>query len=232
MLFTGAKACYRTALELCKLLLSLDFENDPLGAILIIDLFALRANQHKFLIEFYKQYANKKFLNFLPNFSYSMALANYHLYQETNLASYETEANSLLRSALLKFPSMLLELLDKCGVQPDKDVEKSWIFAKTSHLNQPIGLKCLVDLYAARIFHEWKVVDVIKWLEATVKSILNDESVHEKTIKDYKNQFKALFAKAPANVLRHMLLCDSKEVPLTLPRVILQLIQFYTSACS
>ncbi len=219
MIFTGAKACYRTALEICKLLLSLDFENDPLGAILVIDLFALRSNQHKYLIEFHTKYANKKFLNLLPNFSYSVALANYCLFKETNCSKFENEADNLIKSALIKFPALLMELLDKCGIQPDKVVEKHWIFSKTSHLSVPIGLKCLIDIYTSRIFHEWKLSDVIGWVEKNVKSIIQEESLHEKTIRDYKNQFKVLFAKAPSNVLRHMLICDSKEVPLSLPRV-------------
>jgi hypothetical protein len=36
ILYVGGKACYRTSLELTKLLLSLDVEGDPLGAILLI----------------------------------------------------------------------------------------------------------------------------------------------------------------------------------------------------
>lgn len=36
LLCVGGKACYRTSLELTKLLLSLDVEGDPLGAILLI----------------------------------------------------------------------------------------------------------------------------------------------------------------------------------------------------
>lgn len=48
--FVGARACYRTAMEFCKLLLSLDPENDPLGVILAIDFYALRAQKYDWLI--------------------------------------------------------------------------------------------------------------------------------------------------------------------------------------
>lgn len=48
--FVGARACYRTALELCKVLLSLDPDGDPLAVILAIDFYALRAQEYEWLI--------------------------------------------------------------------------------------------------------------------------------------------------------------------------------------
>jgi hypothetical protein len=54
----------------------------------------------------------------------------------------------------------LLELLDKCAIQPDKDVEKHGFFAKHNHLNTPQGLKCLFNLYVIRMNSEWKIPEV------------------------------------------------------------------------
>lgn len=50
-MFVGARACYRTALEFCKLLLSLDPEGDPLGVLLAVDFYALRAQKYEWLIK-------------------------------------------------------------------------------------------------------------------------------------------------------------------------------------
>lgn len=45
--FVGSRACHRTALEFCKLLYSLDPEADPVGVLLLVDFYAIRAQQYK-----------------------------------------------------------------------------------------------------------------------------------------------------------------------------------------
>lgn len=50
--FVGQRACYRTALELCKMLLSLNPVDDPLAIILALDYYALRAKEHQWLLDF------------------------------------------------------------------------------------------------------------------------------------------------------------------------------------
>lgn len=77
--FVGSKACYRTALELCKILLSLDPEADPLAAVLMVDFYALRSREFSWLIDLYTAWEPVRNLSQLPNFSYSVALATFHL---------------------------------------------------------------------------------------------------------------------------------------------------------
>lgn len=50
ILYVGGRACYRTALEFCKLLLALDPEEDPLAIVLAIDFYALRAREYQWLV--------------------------------------------------------------------------------------------------------------------------------------------------------------------------------------
>jgi hypothetical protein len=50
--FVGQKACYRTALELSKLLLSLNPNEDPLALVLSVDYYALRAKEYKWFMDF------------------------------------------------------------------------------------------------------------------------------------------------------------------------------------
>ena len=50
----GRKGCSRTALEFCKLLISMVPQEDPFGALLRIDYYAIRAKEYDYLIKFIK----------------------------------------------------------------------------------------------------------------------------------------------------------------------------------
>ena len=77
--FTARKGCWRTAYEFQKLLLTLDFERDPYASVIMIDFYALKANQYHWLIEFYDYYVKEKKLESFPNLVYSRALAEWEL---------------------------------------------------------------------------------------------------------------------------------------------------------
>ena len=51
--------------------------SDPLGVILIVDFFALRSNQHNWLIRVYNEWESTKNLSQLPNMAYSIAVAKF-----------------------------------------------------------------------------------------------------------------------------------------------------------
>ena len=151
----------------------------------------------------------------------------------------------MLKDALVKFPYVLMELLEKCGVTPDKQVEKSRTFAKTSNLSVPQGLKYLLDLYVLRMHYEWRIPENIQWLESTVKELVNNEKSIESSVNEHKKKlelfssipvssflfklnwtsslhflrFKTLFTKVPPNLYRHLILSDYKEIPVLLPPV-------------
>lgn len=73
-MFIGGKACYRTSLEFCKLLLSLDPDGDPLGIVLAIDFYAIRAREYQWLMDFVKEWDSTKNLFWLPNVAYSLGM--------------------------------------------------------------------------------------------------------------------------------------------------------------
>lgn len=120
-MFIGGKACYRTSLEFCKLLLSLDPDGDPLAVKLTIDFYALRAREYQWLIDFITEWDSTKNLLQLPNFAYSLATAYFY-------NGDSAKADSLLSDALLMFPGVLLPLLEKCMVQMDKRVANHQFF--------------------------------------------------------------------------------------------------------
>lgn len=119
--FVGSRACHRTALEFCKLILSLDPDADPMGILLLIDFYAIRAQQHNWLIQFFNEWEPTRNLSQLPNWAYSIAIAYFAQADETDEKDY-TKADEMLQTALIMFPSMLRPLLDKCNIEADSNV--------------------------------------------------------------------------------------------------------------
>lgn len=124
---------FRTSLEFCKLLLSLDPEGDPLAVILFLDFYALRAKEYEWFIEFCNLWDNTRNLTQLPNIAFNLALAHFHL-------GNTSSANEFLQNALIMFPGVLIPLLEKCSIQSDKMVI-SYILIKKFLINFYIKLK-------------------------------------------------------------------------------------------
>jgi hypothetical protein len=70
------RGCCRTSLELCKLLLNMD-HSDPLGVLLLIDNYAIRAKEYSFLLDLSFSEQFEANLSVLPNFVYNTALAKF-----------------------------------------------------------------------------------------------------------------------------------------------------------
>ena len=66
-------------MELCKFLLALDIDNDPLGALLMIDYYAVKAGEGAWLKALWTEWAGEdgESAAGLPNFAYSIALSSY-----------------------------------------------------------------------------------------------------------------------------------------------------------
>jgi hypothetical protein len=126
LVLVGQRACHRTAFELCKILLFLDPVNDPLCVTLMIDFYALKAAEYEWLIKLFNFWEKSRNLDQLPNFSYSIPLA-YHLLSLKNSGGqseeFASKADNMIQYAMIMFPSILLPLLDKVGVQIDSRVK-------------------------------------------------------------------------------------------------------------
>ena len=229
--YVGSRACYRTALELCKLMLSLDPVGDPLGVTLMIDFYALRANQHAWLVRFYSEWESAgRNLSQLPNFAYAVAVGYFYTARQTvdgkdivdeTLAESSNEA---LQKALIMFPGVLLPLLDKCSIEPDKKAagHKFFLDAQAppdSSSTQSRGLAMLCALYVGRSFHIWKDPDLLPWLEENVTKVI--ERVNCKTdsfVLDCEEKRKVRYQGTPRNIHRHIAISDIKDATSALPR--------------
>ncbi|XP_046411156.1 transcription factor 25 isoform X1 [Neodiprion fabricii] len=213
LIFVGGRACYRTSLEFCKMLLSLDPENDPLAIVLAIDFYALRAREYRWFIEFCEAWEDRRNLSQLPNIAYSSALASFHL-------GTGDLADELLQNALTMFPSLLVPLLDKCGVQTDSRVMGHDFFNSHAKSTSPPALEKVVALYVARSYHLWKEADILPWLERNVNQVLDRfDAGHDFFNFCTEKRTKRYQGKLPKNILRHIILSDIKEITVDIQEV-------------
>ncbi|KAF9934897.1 Transcription factor 25 [Linnemannia zychae] len=164
--FLGRRGCWRTAFEFNKLLLSLDPKHDELGSLLSIDFFALKAQEYVYLQKLHERLQEEYGLNQLPNFAYSMALAQFHL--ETVQGKSQEESSKLLQRAILLFPSAVPLLADQGSFSVDSEVAGEASFYPTIDL--PKILDLYIHLFVARNFALWKEPEVISWLKTNVKT--------------------------------------------------------------
>ncbi|KAG9140044.1 hypothetical protein Leryth_010561 [Lithospermum erythrorhizon] len=105
------RGCNRSALEICKLLLSLD-SDDPVGSMFCIDYYALRAEEYAWLERFSEEYNNDTSLWLFPNFSYSLAICRFYLEtvehpNNTEIDTGKASSSDLMKQALMLHPSVL-----------------------------------------------------------------------------------------------------------------------------
>ncbi|XP_033119661.1 transcription factor 25-like [Anneissia japonica] len=212
LVYVGNKGCYRTALELCKLVLSFDPNGDPMCVLLMMDFYAIRSEQYQYLIRLFNEWESHKNLSQLPNFAFSVALAHFHSNEDGG-----KKANVLLQEALIMFPSVLLSLLDKCSVQPDSVVANHPFFSPSKNASQPVALNQLVALFIARNFSSWKQPEVMEWLERNVQEVVKRVDNNDPLVQNYKKKRLSRYQKAPKNINRHLILSEIKEALVGLP---------------
>ena len=146
------------------LVCSLNPIDDPLAIRLLLDYYAIRSEEYNYLIRFHAEENQRLNLDGLPNFAFSVALAYFRT------SSFE-RANEVLQNALLRFPSILKYLLDKLSIRPDRAVEKCRYFSE-SERNESNALKCVQQLYVARMFNEWKEKEELEFLQTNVSQVI------------------------------------------------------------
>ena len=95
----GRKGCSRTSLEYSKFLLSISPFQDPYGALLRIDFYALRAHEYHLYVDFVRRLPQELYpddpsstLLILPNVLLSSSLAKYYLAIEKDPQRQATHA--------------------------------------------------------------------------------------------------------------------------------------------
>ncbi|XP_043248375.1 transcription factor 25 [Colletes gigas] len=211
--FVGGRACYRTSLEFCKLLLSFDPEGDPLAVILSIDYYALRAKEYEWFIEFCNLWDSARNMTQLPNIAYSLALAHFY-------TGNQTAASEFLQNALIMYPGVLMALLDKCSIQTDDKVRAHDFFNSKAVISTSPALEKLQNLYVARSFRLWKDPDLLPWLCENVYAALKRVDSKDSYVKYCEmKRSKRYQGRLPKNILRHIILSDIKDVILNVQEI-------------
>ncbi|XP_063215812.1 ribosome quality control complex subunit TCF25 isoform X2 [Bacillus rossius redtenbacheri] len=211
VMFVAQRGCLRTALELSKLLLSLDPEGDPMGVLLCIDLFALRSHAHQWLVDLYRLWEPSRNLSQLPNHAFSVAMAQFRL-------GAHSHADALLQNALLMFPGVLPLLLDKCSVEAAGRIAKHRFFRPDASDSQ--SLMQLMQLFVHRNHLLWKERAVLDWLMECASRVVERVDADDPLAAECCAKRELRYVGTPRNVLRHILLSDIKEVHLVLPEVV------------
>ncbi|NXV00459.1 TCF25 factor, partial [Cettia cetti] len=222
LMFLEKRGCPRTALEFCKLILSLDPENDPLCVLLLIDFLSLRAREYTFLTRLFQEWESHRNLSQLPNFAFSVPLAYFFLSQQEERPELERSqarerAARLIQLALVMFPSVLMPLLDHCSVQPDARVASHPFFGLNAQISQSPALNQLTSLYVGRTHTLWKDPAVMAWLEPHVHEVLRMVEAQDALVQEAEQKRKIRYQSAPRNIYRHIILSEMKEATAALP---------------
>lgn len=222
MMFLERRGCPRTALEYCRLILSLDPDGDPLCMLLLIDFLSLRSREYHFLLQLYQEWEVHRNLSQLPSFAFSVALCHFQLSQQEGVGPQERDthkhkADQLLQDALMMFPGVLMPLLDLCTVQPDAAVASHTFFSPQSQLGQPPALAELVGLYMGRSHMLWREGEVLLWLEVNVAEVLRRVDNNDPLVEECHKKRKQRYQSAPRSIHRHVILSEIKEATSTLP---------------
>lgn len=211
------RGCHRSALEVCKLLLSLD-SDDPMGAIFCIDYFSLRAEEYAWLERFSEEYKSDNSLWLFPNFSYSLAICRFYLEPSKNEHMEREKATSLdlMKQALMLHPLVLKKLVAKV---PLKD--KAWAdilknpFFKSDKTGSP-SLDHLINIYVERSYIIWRLPDLQKLLRDAAIQMIQTLEVNTSDAMDWACVRKEAFS-SNKNEYSHLLVMDFSDSVSTMP---------------
>jgi len=236
----GKRGLHRTALEVCKLILSLN-SSDPCGALFTIDYFALRCKMYSFLPEVAEFYDEGGAAT-MPNIVYSLALAKYH--QETmdgmhastssdGLASLS--AKDLMAKALMLHPAVLVLLQRKLSKEVNLNLSDDWVqvlhsapfsFYENGYTNNP-SLQKLVDIFVERNHLLWKTSAVQQFLLQAAERVagLANASTHMQreglplglTISDWSSMREQAFPEDTDVQYNHLRVDDFSDSVAQLP---------------
>ncbi|CAO3614143.1 unnamed protein product [Cunninghamella echinulata] len=241
--FLASRGCWRTAFEFNKLLFSLSPFEDPTGALLSLDYFALYAKEYQYVIDFGKNWKTDNqnyptYVSSLPNFAFSTAYAKFKQHQleqsdnnkknkdEDNDATMNDEdkdGSIMLKKAISLFPGLIPRLLQALDVS-DSIVDSHLDYFTKAKINDYLSL--LFALYVDRTYELWKEPEVLEWLKKNVHEVLTNATYHGKAISKLSRQQKK--HTIPLNVCRHILFLNKRELLSMLPST-LSLNSFHAS---
>ncbi|KAL5719290.1 hypothetical protein ACHQM5_012090 [Ranunculus cassubicifolius] len=214
------RGCHRSALEVCKLLLSLD-SDDPKGAMFCIDYYSLRAEEYTWLERFSEEYKTDNSLWLFPNFSYSLAICRYYLEHKSSAKTTfedneKSTAADLMKQALMLHPLVLKKLVDKA---PLKDPAWGMILKHKFFGSAKAGgpsLEHLIEIYVERSYIMWRLPELQILLRDAAQHVIDTLDRDGREAKNWACVRKETFS-SDKNEYSHLLVSDFSGVVPTLP---------------
>ncbi|KAK6728640.1 hypothetical protein RB195_005966 [Necator americanus] len=209
MLNCVQRRCFETALNFAKLILTMDPQRDPLAVLLLIDTIAIKAKQYKWLKDFYRCCKDWKNLDMLPNFCYSMALAQF---LDSKTDEDLITADEMLSHAICAFPGVVTFLLDKMQVEPDATVETHRHLGTFAANKETDGLKLVFKMFVNEAVELWKSPEALSWLETITRDCALSKEC-EMEMDNWKEKRQRVFVGAPPNIRRLAVLLGLESSP-------------------
>ncbi|KAM7277199.1 hypothetical protein ACFE04_019065 [Oxalis oulophora] len=214
MRYLDRRGCHRSALEVCKLLLSLD-SDDPMGALFCVDYYALRAEEYAWLENFCEHYNTDSYLSLFPNFSYSLAICRLYLEREVP-ENEKSSSNDIMKQALMLHPSVIKKLVAKVPLKDQawtRILENSFFGSEQKMIP---SLDHLINIYVERCYLIWRLPDVQKLLRDSALSVLEDLEHSRDDAKDWACVRDEAFS-SEKNEYGHLLVQDFSDSMPNLP---------------
>ncbi|KAJ0428376.1 hypothetical protein HanHA300_Chr17g0645441 [Helianthus annuus] len=211
------RGCHRSALELCKLLISLD-SDDPMGALFCVDYFALRSEEYKWLERFSEEYNSDNSMWLYPNFSYSLAICRFYLEREERLKETETKATSsdLMKQALMLHPSVVKKLVVKAPLKEQvwSKIVNHRFFGKDETGSE--SLDHLINIYVEKSYIIWRLPELHNFLKDTALSVIEKMEINQSEARDWACVREEAFA-SNKNEYSHLMVSDFSDSTPTIP---------------
>lgn len=207
--FLTKRACYRTALEVSKILWSLDPFTDALGSRMITDFLAINSAQYEWFDAINEEIQCE--CPWMANWCYSAALKRFILDKNDGALG----ANEILLAAIKGHPFMIPQLAKAIGLNLDEDKWNAKFAMPILELDQiHVGAvrESMAKLYAARSGPLWKSPVYSDWLNRNIRKALNTIWSVDDDFLDYR---PSVMETLP--VFRHAIASDLDNVTVALP---------------
>ncbi|KAI9331386.1 transcriptional repressor TCF25-domain-containing protein [Obelidium mucronatum] len=222
--FVSRKGCWRTCLELSKLLFSLDPE-DPLGALQMMDWFAIKAGERSWVKRCWQEWGGDQgAIEGLPNWSFSIALAEFE--EEIDLKNENHEVSTKrLEEAMKQYPEMVPLLLTKLTLTDPTVTNSSLFSANTSSstndesiVKSTEAIRLLLQLYVDRCHHLWKEPTALAWFRSTATRLATTTSSKDAELESFEQKRNSMYPVGlQLNVSRHIYVSDFAHLVPFLP---------------
>ncbi|CAL9130134.1 unnamed protein product [Musa textilis] len=212
------RGCHRSALEVCKLLLSLD-SDDPKGALFCIDYFSLRAQEYRWLEQFIDEYGTDNSLWLLPNISYSLAVSRFYLEcsDESSIDhSEKATSKDLMKQALMLHPLVLQKLVAKAPLKDSAWTQiLKYSFFGSAKAGSP-SLDHLINIYVERSYILWRFPELQALLKDAALLVAESLEQNSSEARDWECVRKEAFS-SEKNEYSYLMVSDFSDVVPSLP---------------